>query len=110
MKTLPRWIIQLWKKEVLFTEDEIVEHATADEGDCFCHFPISVGGTDPAKGAVTITHSAQPGPRRLHMSREVHGPVYSPLLKCHEEEGYGYSYSFLPKCWMGNRCMRDYPS
>jgi hypothetical protein len=98
IKTLPTWVIQLWKKEVSFTKEDIVEHTRADEGVLFCHFPVSVLGTDPKKGGVTLTHSAQPGPRWRHLSREVHGPVHSPKLKCHVEGGYVYSYSFLPKC------------
>jgi hypothetical protein len=44
----------------------------------------------------------------LHLSNEIHGKKWSNRYKCHLEEGYGYSYSIVPKPLMTWRCLRDY--
>jgi hypothetical protein len=107
--TLPTWIVQLWKKEIKLTKDELIQLISTDDNKWFDKFMVSKLGDNPKGGGQIITESNQPGARRMLLSSEIHGKRYSGLWKCYVEEGYGYSYSFLPKCWMGARCLRDYP-
>jgi hypothetical protein len=45
----------------------------------------------------------------MYLSAMIHGPKYNRKRKCHVEHLYGYGFHMLPKCWMGVRCLRDYP-
>jgi hypothetical protein len=104
---LPPWLVSIWEDDGEWSEEQLVELIAADP-DWFPPFPVSLKGTNPNGGSAPITETKQPGPRRLAVSSEIHGPQPSALYKCHIEELYGYSYSFLPRCWMGLRSLRDY--
>jgi hypothetical protein len=109
LTTLPKWCIELWKKKKKIEKEELISLISSDDNVWFDKFMVSKLGDNPAGGGVIITESDQPGARRMLLSSEVHGKRYSEFWQCNLEEGYGYSYSFLPKCWMGARCLRDYP-
>lgn len=107
VEELPEFITKMYKGEEKYTAQELVKFI-ANNRKWFDHFPVSVLGTNPNGGAMLLTQSQQSGPRRLALSAEIDGPKYSNFHKCHVEDGFGYSYSFLPKPYMGGRCLRDY--
>ena len=109
--TLPKWMGDMYRGTFKSKppHNDLIE-LTKNERRWFDHYPISKNGTNPYKGIwPDVCGTTNPGPRRLALFAEVDGPKYNKRYKCHIEEGYGYSYSFLPNCFMGGRCLRDYP-
>jgi hypothetical protein len=108
---LPPWLTQMFTKHVpgeqMYAVDDLVTKIAGDP-NWFDHFPVSLLGHNPAGGALPITQTTQPGPRRLALSAEIHGPFWSNYHNCSLEELYGYAYSFLPRAWMGCRSLRKY--
>ncbi len=106
--SLPPFMLQMHKREVDLSRDELVEKLSK-ERHWQDHFIVSVLGTDPSGGSEVLAQSrTKKGPRRLSLSVEINGPKYSKRHKCHVEHLYAYSYSFVPRCWMGLRCMREH--
>ena len=113
MTELPEWLTRMYNKykegKRVYAKEDLVT-LIREEPTWFAHFPVSVLGTNPNGGSKPLTHTKQPGPRRLLLSAQIHGRVKSDYHKCDLEELYGYSYSFVPRPWMGVRCLRDFPT
>jgi len=110
---LPKWMTELfyhghWDGKLL-NEQTLLSFIKEDYMKLMDTFVVSLGGTDPSKGSAPQIETTIASPRRLMLTWEAQPPSWSKFYKCTIGEGYGYSYSFVVRSWMGCRSIRDYP-
>lgn len=95
LQHLPEWLIHYNNHQITLTKDELVQKIS-DTVPFFDPFPVSVLGTNLAKGVAPITDLAHSTPRRANLSDRVHPDKYKTQFHCHVFTGYTYTLSFCP--------------
>jgi hypothetical protein len=108
-EVIPKWILDLSEEKLTLTKDELV-HRISKEENLFDPFVVGVQGTNFNDGAVAITETAHPGPRRLNLFDCMGNERFSTKFNCHVYEGYSYTLSFCPQFYYYGRPTTLHPS